>query len=416
MNPFLSPLLSKDPPSLNSRSTGAAPVHTRKPILNPWDKFNKPQFDEFIDDITGALERALAHEHDYVPRRKPAPRFWARIVRNKGHSDEDEDEVEQAPANEAPTSPTEALASDEDVEDSLSEIAARRAKGKARDPREGPGLGGANQPIELLSDDDEREVDDDGSKYQRDPANSDDEENQISGDESGSNEATDEDEAAHQHGSDGEVTAAETEEDDYDYRQYAQDDDDPEVQEQDYTSRDRQAAEIFDEDSSEDELDRPGPSKLTLNQPLFDEEDEEDPNVEEESERFEFDNPEGESSFHAIYDFLLNNLPPLDLQRRYEHEWDEGPIHDPEQIYNFMEEQRRRAAASQRERPPSVELLRAPGDDPSEGEPSPFHLYCRNLSAISGRLLSVTLRRRSTTRRSLGGPQNVRRGPVRWWR
>jgi hypothetical protein len=42
-------------------------------------------------------------------------------------------------------------------EDSFAQIASRRAKGKARDPREGPGLGHKGQPIELLSDSEEEE-------------------------------------------------------------------------------------------------------------------------------------------------------------------------------------------------------------------------------------------------------------------
>jgi hypothetical protein len=44
------------------------------------------------------------------------------------------------------------------LEDSFAQIASRRAKGKARDPREGPGLGLKGQPIELSSDSEEEEV------------------------------------------------------------------------------------------------------------------------------------------------------------------------------------------------------------------------------------------------------------------
>jgi hypothetical protein len=43
-------------------------------------------------------------------------------------------------------------------EDSFVQITSRKAKGKARDPREGPGLGLKDQPIELLSDSEEEEV------------------------------------------------------------------------------------------------------------------------------------------------------------------------------------------------------------------------------------------------------------------
>jgi len=44
------------------------------------------------------------------------------------------------------------------LEDSFAHITSRKSKGKARDPREGPGLGLKDQPIELLSESDEEEV------------------------------------------------------------------------------------------------------------------------------------------------------------------------------------------------------------------------------------------------------------------
>jgi len=44
------------------------------------------------------------------------------------------------------------------LEDSFAQVVSRRAKGKARDPREGPGLGLKGLPIELLSDSEEEEV------------------------------------------------------------------------------------------------------------------------------------------------------------------------------------------------------------------------------------------------------------------
>jgi hypothetical protein len=44
------------------------------------------------------------------------------------------------------------------LEDSFAQVVSRRAKGKARDPREGPGLGLKGLPIELSSDSEEEEV------------------------------------------------------------------------------------------------------------------------------------------------------------------------------------------------------------------------------------------------------------------
>lgn len=53
---------------------------------------------------------------------------------------------------------SEGLDDESALEDSFAQIASRRAKGKARDPREGPGLGLKGQPIELSSDSEEEEV------------------------------------------------------------------------------------------------------------------------------------------------------------------------------------------------------------------------------------------------------------------
>jgi hypothetical protein len=58
---------------------------------------------------------------------------------------------------QSPASP-EARDDESTFENSFAQIASRRAKGKARDPREGPGLGFKGQPIELSSDSEEEEV------------------------------------------------------------------------------------------------------------------------------------------------------------------------------------------------------------------------------------------------------------------
>ncbi|OAX43663.1 hypothetical protein K503DRAFT_87721 [Rhizopogon vinicolor AM-OR11-026] len=103
------------------------PKSLRRPIHNPYDKFTKPEFDDWISGITGALRRALGEEteEDVV-------------------LDEHQSEDVYAIADET--------FQDQSFEDSFADIQSRRAKGKAKDPREGPGLGAQQNPIELPSD------------------------------------------------------------------------------------------------------------------------------------------------------------------------------------------------------------------------------------------------------------------------
>src|ERR1700691_1277124 len=116
----------------------------KAPIYNPYDKFTQNEFDSWIGGITGALRRALGQEdeeeQESLTQDHASDLFAPR----------DDDETEQTPENE-PEEQSEA-------EDSFQEIKTRRDKGKGRDPREGPGLGGSLQPIEILySDSDEEE-------------------------------------------------------------------------------------------------------------------------------------------------------------------------------------------------------------------------------------------------------------------
>ncbi|KDQ55083.1 hypothetical protein JAAARDRAFT_60062 [Jaapia argillacea MUCL 33604] len=125
---------------LQSYSTKAL----RPPIHNPYDKFTQPQFDAWIDDITGALKKALGRE-DVVPPPPPSTNVAASqeaAEESVAHLGTETELFEENQEDE-----------DEVVDDSFAEIRARR-KGKARDPREGPGLGvgGKLQPIEILSD------------------------------------------------------------------------------------------------------------------------------------------------------------------------------------------------------------------------------------------------------------------------
>jgi hypothetical protein len=142
-NPFSSPLLSKD---LQNVSKNRSNRSSRPPVYNPWDKFNQSQFDDFIYDITSALSRALNHELDTPETSAAAP---ARHVSQFN---------QVAAETELPTSPDPFMSSDGDIEDSFAELKSARAKGKERDPREGPGLGGIHNPIELSSDDDDERV------------------------------------------------------------------------------------------------------------------------------------------------------------------------------------------------------------------------------------------------------------------
>ena len=117
----------------------------RPPIHNPYDKFTQPEFDAWIGDITGALKRALGQiEADDEPKALDRSQEVTTGNATTGYRPIDLDESE-----------------DEALNDSFAEIKARRllGKGKARDPREGPGLGGTDRtkPIEIVSSDEEEE-------------------------------------------------------------------------------------------------------------------------------------------------------------------------------------------------------------------------------------------------------------------
>ena len=145
----------------NIRSHSASPHSTptakaahpraslRPPIFNPYDRFTQPEFDAWIGDITSALKRALDHEPEPTVNSPSRPSgIWNTIPDHLGGT----------PSAEGRARSPEVHDEESAVEDSFAYIASRRAKGKARDPREGPGLGLKGQPIELLSDSEEEEV------------------------------------------------------------------------------------------------------------------------------------------------------------------------------------------------------------------------------------------------------------------
>jgi hypothetical protein len=140
---------SRSTPTTKAAKTRAS---LRPPIFNPYDRFTQPEFDAWIGDITSALKHALDHEAEATvasPSRHSCS--WNTIPARLGGNLGAEGWA-QSPAS------SEVHGEESALEDSFAQIASRRAKGKARDPREGPGLGLKGQPIELLSDSEEEEV------------------------------------------------------------------------------------------------------------------------------------------------------------------------------------------------------------------------------------------------------------------
>jgi hypothetical protein len=120
------------------------PKALRPPIHNPYEKFSQSEFDAWIGGITGALRRALGQEDEEAPtttkEQETRSKVAAEFLRYKPVETEDSD--------------------NEHIDDSFADLKARRAgKGKARDPREGPGLGkgDSTQPIQIVSSDEEEE-------------------------------------------------------------------------------------------------------------------------------------------------------------------------------------------------------------------------------------------------------------------
>lgn len=138
------PVAPHPTPSSASHYSLPKPRAPRAPVLNPYDKFTQPEFDAWIGDITGALRHALGQDEP-----KPPPPAENDIIPQQESNTDSHYHAESEESG------------DELVNDSFAEIKARRilGKGKARDPREGPGLrkGGNVQPIEIVSSDEEEE-------------------------------------------------------------------------------------------------------------------------------------------------------------------------------------------------------------------------------------------------------------------
>jgi hypothetical protein len=146
-----STLHSTPTPSNASSAKSSTRTSLRPPIFNPYDRFTQPEFDAWIGDITSSIKRALRHDGEpEVELPSGRSSSWKTLPDLDG----------SLTTEKRAQSPTFTEPCDEEsvFEDSFAHIVSRKAKGKARDPREGPGLGLKDQPIELLSDSEEEEV------------------------------------------------------------------------------------------------------------------------------------------------------------------------------------------------------------------------------------------------------------------
>ncbi|KAG6902377.1 hypothetical protein C0995_000939 [Termitomyces sp. Mi166 len=126
------------------------PKLSKAPQHNPYDKFTQDEFDAWIGGITSALKRALGQEDEVISSLEASSKYAEQSISG------DEEEVERLIEFTGESS-------DEEAEASSSYLTVRRvSKGKARDPRDGPGFGKGNQsePIFIGSDSEEENGDD----------------------------------------------------------------------------------------------------------------------------------------------------------------------------------------------------------------------------------------------------------------
>ncbi|KAH0588784.1 hypothetical protein H2248_004585 [Termitomyces sp. 'cryptogamus'] len=127
---------------------------SKAPQFNPYDKFTQDEFDAWIGGITSSLKRALGQENELVSTSEPSLQCQDQFQSS------DEEEVERLVQFTGDSS-------DEEAEASFSSSSVRRvSKGKARDPRDGPGFGsfgrgGQGEPIFIDSDSEEDDKADD---------------------------------------------------------------------------------------------------------------------------------------------------------------------------------------------------------------------------------------------------------------
>jgi len=223
-HPTKSPALSK-------------PKISRAPIQNPFDKFTQSEYDAWIAKLIGRIDKALAY--DDIPSPQKSIPFLTAEASYAGSfmpkpAQESEDDL------------------DSNIEDSFAQVRARRVdKGKARDPREGPGLcpdfGGQNEPIEILSDEDEQ----DGGQVLDSERSEDDDDDDDDDDDEEEEQAYDEDEYGSEDEDEEQVGTSAWAEEHWNRRKHVETDEGEEYYEE-YDEESNQAASVRREGSEQD--------------------------------------------------------------------------------------------------------------------------------------------------------------------
>ncbi|KAI5890280.1 uncharacterized protein SCHCODRAFT_02546695 [Schizophyllum commune H4-8] len=116
--------------------------HQRAPIVNPYEKFSQPEFDNWIGDLTGTLRSALGFE--YKPER-PQSRLPDTLFADEPAESQHDAELATEVADQLSDSES------EEVEELVPKSS--KAKGKERDPRERPNHGSWNNYADVTDSD-----------------------------------------------------------------------------------------------------------------------------------------------------------------------------------------------------------------------------------------------------------------------
>ncbi|KAL1668975.1 hypothetical protein GGF50DRAFT_45187 [Schizophyllum commune] len=119
--------------------------HQRAPIVNPYEKFSQPEFDNWIGDLTGTIRSALGFE--YKPER-PQSRLPDSLFEDEPAASQFEARLATEVADQLSDSES------EDAEELVPKSS--KAKGKERDPRERPTQGSWNNYADVTDSDDDQ--------------------------------------------------------------------------------------------------------------------------------------------------------------------------------------------------------------------------------------------------------------------
>lgn len=308
------------PPSLNfyrestnlpvARASFSKPAPFPKaPIVNPYEKLTQPQFDAWIGDITSALRDAL----DYRAEVRPKPKVRTEWQYPGG------DERDEATASDDAEEQSY-------LDDTFAEAVGRRAqsgnaKGKGRDPREGPGLGRGDRsaPIEIDMDSDEGEEEENAEsdrdeRYEQEEEEEGEEEEEEDEEVRTSEEEQEEEEYALRNGESSAHAHAR-------YRKYADRRED-DAEEEEYEDDDEEAApDAIEIISDDDEVDteRPAANKTVLQEDLgsgedySDGEDDADPTSFSAAQNIDYDDEAEETGSESEEEDGQDrgSLPPL---------------------------------------------------------------------------------------------------------